>query len=185
VVTTTTAKIAAVMLVIAVTGVAAGAWHTRRGALLRLVTEAERVDEVLDKWHADRAAILAELPSAHYRTSQIDRQAADRLRRATLAAETSLGGATQRLRRIRVTEPFNGVVAVARDSYLHYVRRWSGYLMRIADDPVAGIDVPPPAFAVSRAAAAAAFRVATPPLAGTELRQRAAALFTHEPRRSR
>lgn len=127
----------------------------------------------------------AELPSAHYRTSQMDREAADRLRRVTLAAETSLGGATQRVRRIRVTEPFNGVVAVARNSYLHYVRRWSGYLMRIADDPVPGIDEPLPAFSVSRAAAAAAFRAATPPLAGTELRQRAAALFTHEPRRNR
>lgn len=76
-VTTTTAKIAAVVLVIAVTGVAAGAWYTRRSALQRLVTAAEGVDEVLDTWHADRAAILAELPSAHYRTSQIDRQAAD------------------------------------------------------------------------------------------------------------
>ena len=173
------AKIAAVVLVVAVVGVAAGAWHTRRSALQRLVTAAERVDEVLDTWHADRAAILAELPSAHYRTSQIDREAADRLRRVTLAAETSLGGPTQRARRIRVTERANGVVAVARDSYLRYIRRWSGYLTRIADDPVAGIDEPPPAFTVSRAAAAEALRAATPPLAGTELRQRTAALFTH------
>ena len=131
-VTTTTAKIAAVVLVIAVTGRGRSVVHPPQRAAA-LVTAAEGIDEVLDMAR-DGAAILAELPSAHYRTSQIDREAADRLRRVTLAAETSLGGATQRVRRIRVTEPFNGAVAVARDSHLHCVRRWSGYLTRIAGE---------------------------------------------------
>jgi hypothetical protein len=178
VVTTTAIKVTAVVSLIAITGAATGAWYVRRGQLEHLVNAAEAVDEVIDEWHTERAAILADLPSAHYRTPEVERQAAEQLERMTVTTITSLDAATTRVRRVRVTLPWNAAVAVARDSYLHHVDRWAGYLARIAEDPVAGLDEPPPPFTASRAAAARALGSALPPFAGDELRGRITALLT-------
>jgi hypothetical protein len=178
VVTTTAIRITAVVALVAIAGITAGGWYVRREQFAQLVTAAEAVDEVLDQWHADRAAILADLPSAHYRTQEVEQRAAERLQRITASTITSLDDATVGVRRVRVALPWNAAVDVARDTYLHHVDRWSGYLERIVEEPVAGLDEPPPLTA-SRDAAAVALDAAMPPFAGDELRQRISALLSH------
>lgn len=178
-VTTTAIRITAVVALVAIAGVTAGGWYVRREQFTQLVTAAGAVDEVLDQWHADRAAILADLPSAHYRTQEVEQRAAMRLQRMTASTITALDTATARVRRVRIVLPWNATVEVARDSYLHHVDRWSSYLERIVDEPVAGLDEPPPALTSSRNAAAMALDDAMPPFAGDELGQRVSELLSH------
>lgn len=178
-VTTTAIRITAVVALVAIAGMAAGGWYTRRAQMADLVTAAEAVDGVLDQWHADRAAIFADLPSAHYRTPEVERRAAEQLQRVTASALSALDTATARVRRMRVTLPWNAPVDVARDTYLHHVDRWSGHLEQVVEDPVAALDEPPPPLTASRTAAARAFDSALPPFAGDELHRRVAALLSH------
>lgn len=175
--TTSAIKITAAVALIAIAGVATGAWYGRRAQVQSLVDAAGAVHVVIDQWHTDRATILADMPSAHYRTPDFEQEAAERLRRTTATTLTSLDEAIAGVRGVRVTGPGNAAVDMARDSYLHHARRWAAYLSHVTEDPVAALDEPPPSLTASRAASEEAFASALPPFAGDELRRQVAALF--------
>ncbi|HSJ45142.1 MAG TPA: hypothetical protein VK923_10730 [Euzebyales bacterium] len=176
-ITTRAIKITAAVALIAVVGIATGAWYGRRDRVQDLVTAAEAVDAVIDQWYSVRAVIQADLPSAHYRTPEIEQDAAERLRRSTTATLRSLDDAIADVRGVPLAGRWSVDVDVARDSYIHHARRWTAYLREVAEDPVAALDEPPPPFTASRAASEEAFASALPPFAGDELRRRVAALL--------